>query len=67
MDASSSATHQAWNKSKLVGQKVPLRLRDIWGTRIRLELARNVIDLALFDLAPDSKFRAFNRTNGTCA
>jgi hypothetical protein len=44
-----------WNKGKLVGQKSPLRLRDIWGIRIRLELAAKVRDLALFDLAIDSK------------
>ena len=56
------STHQAWNKGKLVGQKAPLRLRDIWGIRIRLELARNVRDLALFDLAIDSKPRACDLT-----
>jgi integrase len=62
MNASSSSTHQDWNNGKLVGQKAPLRLRDIWGTRIRLELARNVRDLALFDLAIDSKLRACDLT-----
>jgi integrase len=62
MNASSSSTHQAWNKGKLIGQKAPLRLRDIWGIRIRLELARNVRDLALFDLAIDSKLRACDLT-----
>ena len=62
MNASSSSAHQAWNKSKLVGQKSPLRLRDIWGIRIRLELAQNVRDLALFDLAIDSKLRACDLT-----
>ena len=62
MNASSSSAHQAWNKGKLVGQKAPLRLRDIWGIRIRLELARNVRDLALFDLAIDGKLRARDLT-----
>ena len=62
MNASSSYTHQAWNKGKLVGQKSPLRMRDIWGIRIRLELAQNVRDLALFDLAIDSKLRACDLT-----
>lgn len=51
-----------WNKGKLVGQKSPLRLRDIWGIRIRLELAARVRDLALFDLAIDSKLRACDLT-----
>lgn len=32
-----SANSSPWNKGKLVGQKSPLRLRDIWGIRIRLE------------------------------
>lgn len=62
MNASSCSTHQSWNKGKLIGQKAPLRLRDIWGIRIRLELARNVRDLALFDLAIDSKLRAYDLT-----
>lgn len=46
-----------WNKGKLVGQKAPLRLKDIWAIRIRLQLAKRVRDLALFDLAIDSKLR----------
>jgi hypothetical protein len=62
MNASRAPSLQAWNKGKLVGQKAPLRLRDIWGIRVRLELARNVRDLALFDLAIDSKLRACDLT-----
>jgi len=49
---------EPWNKGKLTGQKAPLRLRDIWAIRIHLQLARNIRDLALFDLAIDSKLRA---------
>lgn len=49
---------EPWNKGKLTGQKAPLRLRDIWAIRIRLQLARKIRDLALFDLAIDSKLRA---------
>ena len=45
-----------------IGQKSPLRLRAIRGIRIRLELAHNVRDLALFDLAIDSKLRASDLT-----
>lgn len=45
-------------KGKLVGQKAPLRLRDIWAIRIRIQLAGNIRDLALFNLAIDSKLRA---------
>jgi len=62
MSAKATSSYQPWNKGKLVGQKAPLRLRDIWGIRIRLELAQNVRDLALFDLAIDSKLRACDLT-----
>ena len=49
---------EPWNKGKLTGQKAPLRLRDIWAIRIHLQLAKKIRDLALFDLAIDSKLRA---------
>lgn len=62
MNAKTTSSYQPWNKGKLVGQKSPLRLRDIWGIRIRLELAQNARDLALFDLAIDSKLRACDLT-----
>lgn len=56
-------THMAcagepWNKGKLVGQKAPLRLKEIWAIRIRLQLAERVKELALFNLAVDSKLRS---------
>ena len=47
-----------WNKGKLVGQKAPLKLREIWAIRVRLQLRGNQRDLALFNLAIDSKLRA---------
>jgi len=47
----------AWSKGKLVGQKLPLKLREIWAIRVRLQLADNKRDLALFNLAIDSKLR----------
>jgi integrase len=46
-----------WNKGKLVGQKAPLRVSEIWAIRVRLESYRRVRDLALFNLAIDSKLR----------
>lgn len=46
-----------WNKGKLVGQKQPLRLKEIWAIRIRLQLAKRTRELALFNLALDSKLR----------
>jgi integrase len=48
---------EPWNKGKLVGQKFPLKLKEIWSIRIRLELSHRVRDLALFNLALDSKLR----------
>ena len=49
---------EPWNKGKLVGQKPPLKLKEIWAIRIRLQLANRRRDLALFNLAIDSKLRA---------
>ncbi len=46
-----------WNRGKLIGPKPPLKPRHIWEIRMRLKLARRVRDLALFDLAIDSKLR----------
>ena len=48
----------AWNSGKLVGQKSPLKLKEIWAIRFRLQLAGDLRKLALFDLAIDSKLRA---------
>jgi integrase len=47
-----------WNKGKLVGQKPPLKLKEIWSIRIRLQIANRKRDLALFNLAIDSKLRS---------
>jgi integrase len=49
---------EPWNKGKIVGQKAPLKLKDIWAIRVRLQLSDRLRDLALFDLAIDSKLRA---------
>ena len=46
-----------WNKGKLLGQKPPLKLKKIWAIRIRLQLERRTRELALFNLAIDSKLR----------
>lgn len=55
-----SQSHEPWNKGKLVGQKAPLKLKDIWAIRVRLQLSHKVRDLALFNLAIDSKLRAYD-------
>ena len=49
---------EPWNKGKLIGQKAPLKLKDIWAIRVRLQLGDRVRELALFNLAIDSKLRS---------
>ena len=46
-----------WNRGKLLGQKPPLKLKEIWAVRIRLQLDHRARELALFNLAIDSKLR----------
>ncbi len=46
-----------WNKAKLTGQKPPFKRKEIWAIRVRLQLAERPRDLALFNLAIDSKLR----------
>lgn len=46
---------ESWNKGKLIGQKPPLKPKDIWAIRIYLQNKHAVRDLALFNLAIDSK------------
>jgi len=46
-----------WNQGKVRGQKPPLKRKEIWAIRIRIQLAERLRDLALFNLAIDSKLR----------
>src|SRR5580704_13136797 len=46
-----------WNKGRLTGQKRPLKPKDVWAIRVRLQLEHRARDLALFNLAIDSKLR----------
>jgi len=46
---------RAWNKGKLMGQKPPLKPKEIWSIRIRLQMSKRRRDLALFNLALDSQ------------
>jgi len=48
---------EPWNKGKIVGQKAPLKLKDIWALRVRLRMENRVRELALFNLGIDSKLR----------
>jgi len=51
------STKVPWNKGKLMGQKPPLKLKEVWEIRIRLQLGKRLRELALFNLAIDSKLR----------
>ncbi len=62
MNLIATCSRQPWNKEKLVGQRTPIRLRDIWAIRVRLQIAERTRDLALFDLAIGSKLRACDLT-----
>ena len=46
-----------WNKGKLIGPRPPLRQKHVWAIRTRLQMEREIRDLALFNLAIDSKLR----------
>lgn len=48
---------RAWNHGRIIGQKRPLVPKHVWAIRVRLELAGAVRDLALFNMAVDSKLR----------
>lgn len=61
-DCSAVARRVPWNKGRLTGQKPPLKLREIWGIRARLQMSSNVRELAMFNLAIDSKLRACDLT-----
>ena len=58
LNIKATGRREPWNKGKIVGQKAPLRLKDIWAIRIRLQLAERTRELALFNLAVDSKLRS---------
>jgi integrase len=46
-----------WNKGKLTGAKPPLRPKHVWSIRTKLHIESRVRDLAMFNLAIDSKLR----------
>jgi len=58
IDAAEVSSHRApWNKGRLIGQKRPLQPKEVWAIRVRLQLEERRRDLALFNLALDSKLR----------
>ena len=48
---------EPWNKGKLTGAKPPLRPKHVWSIRSKLQIERLMRDLAMFNLAIDSKLR----------
>lgn len=46
-----------WNKGKLIDAKPPLRPSHVWSIRTKLQMGDRKRDLALFNLAIDSKLR----------
>jgi site-specific recombinase XerC len=57
LNSSSNSKSAPWNKGRLTGQKRPLKPKDVWAIRVRLQLQHRRRDLALFNLAIDSKLR----------
>ena len=58
MESVANSVHrEPWNKGKIVGQKAPFRLKDIWALRVRMQMENRVRELALFNLGIDSKLR----------
>ena len=46
-----------WNKGKMIGSKPPLRIKNVWSIRTKLQVDGRLRDLAMFNLAIDSKLR----------
>jgi integrase len=55
--SSAPVHHTPWNKGKLIGAKPPLRPNQVWSIRTRLLIEKRARDLAMFNLAIDSKLR----------
>ena len=49
--------HSPWNKGLLIGQKRPLKPKEVWNIRARLQIEARKRDLAMFNLAIDSTLR----------
>jgi integrase len=51
------SNRRPWNAGRVVGAKPPLKLQHIWALRTRLQIEKRIRDLAMFNLAIDSKLR----------
>jgi hypothetical protein len=58
IEAAEVSSHRVlWNKCRLIGQKRPLKPKEVWAIRVRLQLEERRRDLALFNLALDSRLK----------
>jgi hypothetical protein len=58
MESNVIASHrEPWNKGKIVGQKAPFKVKDVWALRAYLKVDSRIRELALFNLGIDSKLR----------
>ncbi|UUA74452.1 hypothetical protein [Cellvibrio sp. QJXJ] len=48
---------EPWNKGKLIGQKAPLKVSDVWAIRVRLQISHRIRELAMFNLAVDLRLK----------
>lgn len=55
--SANTLSREPWNKGKIVGQKAPFKVKDIWALRVRLQMENRVRELALFNLGIDRKLR----------
>jgi integrase len=53
--ANTTPTWVPWNKGKVTGAKPPLRSKHVWSIRTKLQIEGRARDLAMFNLAIDSK------------
>src|SRR5215469_2018447 len=51
---------EPWNKGKWIGEKPLLRSKHVWPIRTKLQLAGRTCDLAMFNLAIESKLRGYD-------
>ena len=46
METAANYVHrEPWNKGKLLGQKAPFKVKDIWALRVRLQMEGRVREL----------------------
>src|SRR5437763_13533854 len=56
-NCSPASRRTPWNKGKLIGARPPLRPKHVWSIRTKLQIQGRIRDLAMFNLAIDSKLR----------